>query len=47
MRDTRARLQDILDAIAKLESERAKGKNAFSQSDLLQVWMVHHLGDYW
>ena len=43
MRNIRARLQDILDAISKIESEQPKGKAAFLQNELLQVWMVHHL----
>lgn len=43
MRDFRARLQDILDAINQIEIERAKGRAAFASSPLIQVWMVHHL----
>jgi uncharacterized protein with HEPN domain len=43
MRNLRSRLQDILDAIDKIESEQAKGKVAFDSSPLIQVWMVHHL----
>jgi uncharacterized protein with HEPN domain len=43
MRDIRARLQDILDAISKIESQQPKGKTALLQSELLQVWMVHYL----
>ncbi len=43
MRQFRERLQDILDAIARIETERAKGRAAFDASPLLQVWMVHHL----
>jgi uncharacterized protein with HEPN domain len=43
MRDFRDRLQDILDAIAQIEIEQAKGKIAFQGSPLIQVWMVHHL----
>jgi uncharacterized protein with HEPN domain len=43
MRPFRERLQDILDAIAKVEGEQAKGKEAFESSPLIQVWMVHHL----
>ena len=43
MRDFRSRLQDIRDAIAQIEIERAKGKAAFEASALIQVWMVHHL----
>jgi uncharacterized protein with HEPN domain len=43
MRQLRDRLQDILDAIAKIEAEQAKGRSAFDASPLMQVWMVHHL----
>ena len=43
MRDLRGRLEDILDAITQIETERVKGKEAFEMSHLVQVWMVHHL----
>ena len=43
MRVVRERLQDILDAIAQIEIEQAKGANVFLQDRLIQVWMVHHL----
>ena len=43
MRRFRDRLQDILDAIKQIEAEQAKGKAAFDDSPLMQVWMVHHL----
>jgi len=43
MRTARERLLDILDAIVQIETERSKGKQAFDESRLLQVWMVHHL----
>ena len=43
MRNLRNRLQDILDAIAQIEVEQAKGRAAFDASQLIQVWMVHHL----
>ena len=43
MRQLRDRLQDILEAVAQIETERVKGKAAFDSSDLVQVWMVHHL----
>ena len=43
MRRFRDRLHDILDAIAQIEVERAKGRRAFDDSRLIQVWMVHHL----
>jgi len=43
MRHLRDRLQDILDAIAQIETEQAKGKAVFEAAPLIQVWMVHHL----
>jgi uncharacterized protein with HEPN domain len=43
MRDLHNRLQDILDAIQQIEIEAVKGKAAFDGSELIQVWMVHHL----
>ena len=43
MRRFRERIQDILDAIASVEREKAKGGEAFETSPLIQVWMVHHL----
>jgi uncharacterized protein with HEPN domain len=43
MRSNRERLQDILDAIAKIQEESAKGRDAFNERRLIRVWMVHHL----
>jgi uncharacterized protein with HEPN domain len=43
MRQLRDRLEDILEAVGQIETERAKGKSAFDSSPLVQVWMVHHL----
>lgn len=43
MRDDRARLLDILDAIEKIEQRAAAGKEQFLADELLQVWMIHHI----
>ena len=43
MRDPQERLRDILDAIAGIERYAARGRNAFDQDELIQVWIVHHL----
>ncbi|MEK6710948.1 MAG: HepT-like ribonuclease domain-containing protein [Nitrospinota bacterium] len=43
MRDDRLRLLDILDAIAQIEQQAAKGREAFLQDPLIQVWMRYHL----
>jgi len=43
VRVLRDRLTDILEAIKQIELEAVKGKAAFENSPLVQVWMVHHL----
>jgi uncharacterized protein with HEPN domain len=43
MKRTRDRLQDILDAITQIEKHSKEGRAAFNASELIQIWMVHHL----
>ncbi|NEQ96307.1 MAG: DUF86 domain-containing protein [Cyanothece sp. SIO2G6] len=43
MRSDQERLHDILEAIAQIEQYAVRGKAAFEQDELIQVWMVHHL----
>ena len=43
MRDARERLQDILDAIEKIEQRTARGREAFESDELIQVWVLYHL----
>lgn len=44
MRDDRARLQDIREAIARIESRtQGTGRQGFERDELIQVWVVHHL----
>ena len=43
MRDRRERLRDILEAIERTEKYAARGKAAFDQDELVQVWILHHL----
>jgi uncharacterized protein with HEPN domain len=43
MRDDVARLQDMAEAISKIEARTQGGKRAFADDELLQVWVVHHL----
>ncbi len=43
MRIDTERLRDILEAIANIERYAAQGKEAFTQQELIQVWMVHNL----
>ena len=43
MRDDRERLLDILEAIERVETYGTRGRKAFEQDELVQVWIVHHL----
>ena len=43
MRDQRERLRDILEAVERIQRHATKGRQAFEQDELLQVWVVHHL----
>ena len=43
MRDDRARLSDILEAIERIERYTARGRELFVQDELLQTWVVHHI----
>lgn len=43
MRDDRDRLLDILTAIDHIREKTAQGRTAFDGSDVLQVWVLHHL----
>ncbi|KLK87979.1 nucleotidyltransferase [Methanoculleus sediminis] len=43
MRDGIDRLLDILEAIEGIERYTVRGRDAFLQDELVQVWMVHHL----
>ncbi len=43
MRDDIERLQDILDAIKKIEKYAHEGRGVFDIDDRTQVWVVHHL----
>lgn len=43
MRDERQRLLDILEAIEFIEKYTVRGRTAFEQDELIQVWVVHHL----
>jgi len=43
VRDPQERLRDILDAIDGIERYAARGRDAFDQDELIQVWIVHHL----
>ena len=43
MRDESERLQDILEAIERIEKYAARGRAAFDEDELVQTWMVHHI----
>ena len=43
MRDDRAWLADILEAIENIEKHVARGRDVFSEDELVQVWVVHHI----
>lgn len=43
MRDDRARLEDILQAIASIARYAVRGRPAFDRDELVQSWMVYHL----
>ncbi|MBI5709385.1 MAG: DUF86 domain-containing protein [Candidatus Eisenbacteria bacterium] len=43
MRDQRERILDMLEAIERIERQAAKGRRAFEQDELIQVWIVHWL----
>jgi uncharacterized protein with HEPN domain len=43
MRDDRARLLDISEAIEKIERYSDISEEAFGRDELIQTWMVYHL----
>lgn len=43
MRRDEQRLQDILEAISKIEKFASEGRAAFEEDERTQVWMVHHV----
>jgi uncharacterized protein with HEPN domain len=43
MRDDRERLQDILEAIEKIDKYASQGRHAFDTDELIQSWIVNHL----
>ena len=43
MRSDAERLRDILDAIDQIRRYSSKGRAAFNENELVQVWIVHHL----
>ena len=43
MRDDRGRLQDIVDAIKRIERYVKRGRQAFEEDELVHTWMMHHI----
>jgi uncharacterized protein with HEPN domain len=43
MRDDRARLLDIVEAIEKIERHSDIERAVFDRDELIQIWMVHHI----
>lgn len=43
MRDDRVRLEDILEAIKRVERYAKRGHKAFQTSELIQNWVIHHI----
>ena len=43
MRRDKERLQDLLEAIEKIQQETKGGRSAFDKDEKTRVWVVHHL----
>jgi uncharacterized protein with HEPN domain len=43
MRDPSAWLRDIWDAITAIERYSVRGRSAFENEELIQIWIIHHL----
>jgi uncharacterized protein with HEPN domain len=43
MRDDHSRLQDILDAIKRIERYAKRGRRVFEEDELVHTWMIHHI----
>ncbi|MCX6672544.1 MAG: DUF86 domain-containing protein [Methanothrix sp.] len=43
MRDDRAWLLDILEVLSNIEKYATRGERAFSEADLIQVWIIYYV----
>jgi len=43
LRDDRAWLLDILEALSNIEKYAARGERAFCEEELIQVWIIHYI----
>jgi uncharacterized protein with HEPN domain len=43
VRSDRERLNDLLDAIARIQRHTDHGRDEFERDEMVQVWVIHHL----
>jgi len=43
VKDDASRLQDILEAVSRIDKYAERGRGAFDQDELVQTWMLHNL----
>lgn len=43
MKNDRARLEDLVEAIERIERYADRGRDAFEADELLQTWIIHHI----
>jgi uncharacterized protein with HEPN domain len=43
MRDDRAYLEDLLEAINRIQKYTVQGRQSFDGSELIQNWIIHHI----
>ena len=43
MRDDRERLLDIKEAIENVQKYASRGREAFRNDELIQIWILHHI----
>lgn len=43
MRDDKTCLEDIIEAIEKIEKYASRGREAFLKDELIQTWIIHHI----
>jgi len=43
LRDDRAWLMDILEALKNIEKYAVKGEKTFHEEELIQIWIIHYI----
>jgi uncharacterized protein with HEPN domain len=43
VKDDAGRLQDILEAVSRIEKYAGRGRDAFERDELVQTWILHNL----